>query len=120
MQVTVSAFASRIVERGEHRKLMSKNRFLFAAAAVAAFGLAGCGARVSGVYKPNGPAFLDSLNFKSGGKVDLTFMTMTKEGTFAVDGKQVKVTNGGDTQVFTLDDKGCLNGGALLGRYCKD
>lgn len=82
--------------------------------------LVGCGSRVSGVYKPQGATFLDGMNFKSGGKVELTFMTMTKEGTFVVDGDRVKVTNGGDTQIFTLDGKGCLDGGQLLGRYCKD
>lgn len=86
----------------------------------AALMLGGCGSRVSGVYKPQGATFLDGLNFKTGGKVELTFMTMTKEGTFTVDGDRVKVTNGSDTQVFRLDSKGCLDGGLLLGRYCKE
>ncbi|MGJ5819375.1 hypothetical protein [Paludibaculum fermentans] len=99
---------------------MNRKPFLMVPVAAAGLMLGGCGARVSGVYKPDGAGFLDGMNFKPDGKVDLTFMTMTKEGTFAVDGKRVKVTNGGDTQVFTLDDRGCLDGGQLLGRYCKD
>lgn len=45
---------------------------------------------------------------------------MTKEATYEVDGKKVKVTTGGDTQIFTIDDTGCLDGGQLLGRYCRE
>jgi hypothetical protein len=47
-------------------------------------------------------------------------MSMTKEATYEVDGDRVKVTHGGDTQVFTIDGKGCLDGGRLLGVYCRD
>jgi hypothetical protein len=31
----------------------------------------------------------------------------------------VKITNAGSTQIFRIDDKGCLDAGAILGRYCK-
>lgn len=99
---------------------MIRNPLLVLPLAAAGLMLAGCGARVSGVYKPQGATFLDGMNFKSDGKVELTFMTMTREGTFGVDGDRVKVTNGGDTQIFTVESKGCLDGGRLLGRYCKE
>jgi hypothetical protein len=46
-------------------------------------------------------------------------MGMTKEGTYKRDGKRVTITVNGDTQVLTLADNGCLEGGGLLGTYCK-
>jgi hypothetical protein len=81
--------------------------------------LAGCGSPIQGTYSGRGTGFLDKMTFKSGGKVDLTFMGMTKEGTYEVDGKSVKITHGGETTILTLDDQGCLDGGGLIGKYCK-
>ena len=92
-----------------------RSRCVLAAAMCTVF--VACGSRVKGIY--TGDGFFDRLNFKSGGKVEITFMTMTKEGTFAVEGNKVKLTAGGDTQVLAIDDKGCLDGGRLLGKYCK-
>jgi hypothetical protein len=80
--------------------------------------LAACGG-LSGTYSGKGTGFLDDLTFHSGGKVDATFMGMTKEGTYKRDGKRVTITVNGDTQVLTLADNGCLEGGGLLGTYCK-
>jgi hypothetical protein len=80
--------------------------------------LAACGG-LSGTYSGKGTGFLESLTFHSGGKVDATFMGMTKEGTFKKDGKRVTITVNGDTQVLTLADNGCLEGGGILGTYCK-
>lgn len=82
--------------------------------------LIGCGHSLSGTYSGKGTGFLDKLHFKSGGKVELTFMGMTKEGSYEIEGNKVKVTNAGDTQVLTIDAQGCLDGGGLLGKYCKD
>jgi hypothetical protein len=80
--------------------------------------LAACGG-LSGTYSGKGTGFLDDLTFHSGGKVDATFMGMTKEGTFKKDGKRVTITVNGDTQVLTLASNGCLEGGGILGTYCK-
>ena len=80
---------------------------------------AACGG-LSGTYSGKETGFLDDLTFHSGGKVDATFMGMTKEGTYKKDGKRVTITVNGDTQVLTLAANGCLEGGGILGTYCKD
>jgi len=79
---------------------------------------AACGG-LSGTYSGKGTGFLESLTFHSGGKVDATFMGMTKEGTFKKDGNRVTITVNGDTQVLTVAGNGCLEGGGILGTYCK-
>jgi hypothetical protein len=81
--------------------------------------LIGCGSGIRGTYSGKDTGFLDEMAFKSGGKVDLTFMGMTKEGSYEVEGKTVKITNAGETTVLTIDDQGCLDGGGMIGRYCK-
>ena len=88
------------------------------AGALAALG-AGCGNSVSGTYSGKGSGMLDKLEFKSGGKVELSFMGAIQEGTFVVEDQRVKISNAGSTQIFKIDDKGCLDAGAILGRYCK-
>lgn len=90
------------------------------AVAILAGLLAACGSGIDGTYLSEGDGFFESLTFKSGGKVEITFMGMTKEGDYELEGgKKVKITMGGDTQILTIDDKGCLDGGGLIGRYCK-
>ncbi len=46
-------------------------------------------------------------------------MGAIQEGSFVVEDQRVKITNAGSTQIFRIDDKGCLDAGAILGRYCK-
>jgi hypothetical protein len=82
--------------------------------------LVGCGNGIEGTYSGRGTGFLEKMVFKGDGKVDLTFMGMTREGTYEVDGDRVKVTNSGTTEILTVADDGCLEGGGILGRYCKD
>jgi hypothetical protein len=43
----------------------------------------------------------------------------TGEGTYEIEGEQVKVTNNGETQLLTIDADGCLDGGRRIGKYCK-
>ena len=76
-------------------------------------------ARLQGDYEQVGTSLFEKLSFRSGSKVHVTFMGMTKVGTFEVDGKEVLITIGNETNVFTLDDKGCVVGGGPLGTYCK-
>ena len=85
---------------------------------LAAF-LASCDAKVDGTYSGKDTGFFEQLTFTSKGTVEITFMGMTKEGTYVVEDKRVKITTGGDTLIFTIDDKGCIEGGGLLGKYCK-
>ena len=88
-------------------------------ASIAASMLAGCGNKLDGVYSGRNTGFFEKMDFTSGDKVEITFMGMTKEGTYVVDGKKVKITVGAETSIFAIDDKGCLDGGGLIGKYCK-
>ena len=87
--------------------------------AMPALGLLACGGGLSGTYTGDGNSFFESLAFRSDGKVDITWMGTTREGTYEVDGERVAISSGGDTQVFTIDSQGCVDGGGLIGRYCK-
>ena len=81
--------------------------------------LVGCGGGLDGVYRPEGGAgFFEQIEFRSGGKVEITFMGTTKEGDFEVDGDRVRITVSGDTQILRLDGDGCVDGGGIIGRYC--
>jgi hypothetical protein len=80
---------------------------------------AGCGSGVEGKYLGGDQGFFESMEFKSDGKVEITFMGSIREGTYVVEDDRVKVTAGGDTQIFTVRDDGCLAGGGLVGTYCK-
>jgi hypothetical protein len=83
---------------------------------------AGCSPGVSGSYKPaGGGAVFQSLTFKSGGKVELTFFGATVEGDYEVEDGKVKLTGPEGSRVLTIDGD-CLDGGqglAGLGRYCR-
>jgi hypothetical protein len=78
-----------------------------------------CGGGLSGTYSGKDTGFLDEMTFRSGGEVDLTFMGMTKVGQWKLDGDRVTITIGGETNVLTRGDDGCLDGGGLIGRYCR-
>ena len=78
-----------------------------------------CGGGLSGIYSGNGGAFFDKLNFTSGSKVEIYFMGASKEGSYEKSGNKVKITIAGENQLFTIDDKGCLDGGGQIGKYCK-
>ena len=76
-------------------------------------------AKLEGDYSGTGNSFFEKLSFRPDGKVRVTFMGMTKVGTFEIDGKEVLITVGNETNVFTLNDQGCVVGGGFLGKYCK-
>ncbi|HSD73632.1 MAG TPA: hypothetical protein VLB75_02615 [Steroidobacteraceae bacterium] len=65
--------------------------------------------------------FLDSITFKSGNRLEATFLGQTKQGTYSVEGKQVtlKVADDDTPEVLTILDDGCLEGRGILGRYCR-
>lgn len=88
---------------------------------MAAAFLTACGSGVDGSYlsKGGGMIAFEKLLLKSGEKVEITAMGTTKAGTYEVEGKKVKITVSGDTIVFAIDDKGCLDGGRQVGKYCK-
>lgn len=96
--------------------------------ALAGLALAGCGQKLSGAYVAAGPSAAgaspmgnpyEKIEFGSGETVDLTLMGMVHRGTYKIDGKTVAMTIDAQSIVFTMDDKGCLDGGQLIGKYCK-
>jgi hypothetical protein len=90
-------------------------------AALALVFLLGCGSAsssLSGVYHQAGGAGIITLTFKSG-KVTMTMMGESKQGTYEMKGNQVilHIQGEGDTQL-TLNDDGTLDSG--LGTFKKN
>jgi hypothetical protein len=81
--------------------------------------LSSCGGGLSGTYAGTDNAFFEKLNFTSGSKVEVYFLGSSKEGSYEKNGNKVKITIAGENQLFTIDDKGCLDGGGQVGKYCK-
>ncbi len=79
----------------------------------------GSGSSLEGVYSGENTGFLDKIEFVSADKAELTFMGMTKEATYVVEDGKVKINNAGEVTVLRIDDAGCLDGGGILGKYCK-
>jgi hypothetical protein len=79
--------------------------------------LSGCGNGLSGTYGKKGEV---SFEFHSNGKVELDVIGPIQEATYVVEDGKVKITGAGQgTLVFRIDDQGCLDGGAMMGRLCK-
>jgi len=76
-------------------------------------------AGLEGDYTGVGNSFFEKISFRSGGKARITAMGMTKVGSYEIDGKEVLITIGAETNVFEIDAQGCVVGGDLLGKYCK-
>jgi hypothetical protein len=99
--------------------------FLISILVAGSFTLAGCGSRLSGTYLPSGkpPSVIgfvyEKFEFGSGETVDIVIMDVTRRGTYKIDGKKVAMTLNGESLVMVMDDKGCLDGGELIGKYCK-
>jgi len=79
-----------------------------------------CGQSVSGTYSGKGTGFLEKIEFRDDEKVELTFMGMTKEGTYEIDDDRVKINNGGEITILKITDDDCLEGGGIIGKYCKE
>lgn len=78
--------------------------------------LTACGNSLSGTYGEGAT----SMAFHSNGKVEIQFMGMVQEASYVVEDGKVKVrTPKEGTMVMKIDDKGCLDGGFLLGKLCK-
>ncbi|HXG00781.1 MAG TPA: hypothetical protein VNL69_08335 [Bacteroidota bacterium] len=94
-------------------------------AAFLALALAACDSGLSGTYTPDGTSLygnmITSLTFKPGGKVEVTAMGTTQEASYEREGRKVKiVAQGSAATIFTIDEKGCLDGGELIGKFCKN
>lgn len=84
----------------------------------AVLALVACGNGLSGTYgKPSGGT---SMEFHANGKVEIQIMGTIQEAKYTVEEGKVKIS--GDKQgtlVMKIDDKGCLDGGFMLGKLCK-
>ncbi|MEJ2344210.1 MAG: hypothetical protein P8076_04550 [Gammaproteobacteria bacterium] len=84
--------------------------------------LAGCGRELSGSYTQAGGAISsvapDKLTFHDG-KVDVSLLGTTTQADYEIKGDQVLLHFGPNTESLTLARNGCLNGGQLLGVFCK-
>src|SRR2546423_8996277 len=85
--------------------------------------VSGCSPRLSGTYLPEGKGnamignFLEKIEFVSGSEVDVTTFGQTTRSHYKVDGKKLVLTNGGQSFVLEIDDKGCI-GNTMLREYC--
>jgi hypothetical protein len=80
--------------------------------------LASCGGHLSGTYVNSG-GIGGKLHFISGGKVQVEQMGTTIECTYEKNGDQVKLISGEKNQILTIDKNGCLDGGEIMGKFCK-
>ena len=86
----------------------------------AALLIAGCGGGVEGTYVGGDDSLMQSMTFKSDGKVDVVIINgIGGEGTCVVDGKVVRVSANGSTTEFTIGDDDCLHGPLMAGTLCK-
>ena len=79
--------------------------------------LSACGNSLSGTYGKKGEV---NFEFHSNGKVDLDVLGPIQEASYVVEDGKVKITNGNQgTLVMKIDAKGCLEGGMMFGKLCK-
>ena len=95
-----------------------KTAWTLGPACALAAGLIGCGNSLSGTYGKKGGV---SLEFHSNGKVELDVIGPIQEANYVVEDGKVKISGvaGAGTLVLKIDDKGCLDGGMMLGKLCK-
>lgn len=92
------------------------NRPALALASLSLALLSACGNGLSGTYGKKGEVNLD---FHSNGKVELDIIGAVQEATYVVEDGKVKISGAQGTLVLRIDDKGCLDGGAMMGKLCK-
>lgn len=93
------------------------NRPAFAALAIFFIAvLGGCGDALSGTYGKKGEV---NFEFHSNGKVELDILGPIQEASYVVEDGKVKISSAQGTMVLRIDDKGCLDGGPMMGKLCK-
>jgi hypothetical protein len=101
-------------------KAMLNRRWIWPLLIATFFFVAGCGAKMSGIYKAtNENSQYQTLNFTSGTKVELQNPLNTVEATYVVEDGKVKITTAGQTLVLTVGKDGSLDGGLLVGTFTK-
>jgi hypothetical protein len=103
------------LEHSMHRSVTRRPAYLMIATTLVF--LLGCSKSLSGTYGEKGGV---SFEFHSNGKVELDVIGPKQEATYVVEDGKVKISNGTQgTMVLDIDDKGCLDGGTMMGKLCK-
>lgn len=79
----------------------------------------GCN-RMKGTYAGNDRAHFDKIVFTSKHKVELVFLGSVTEAEYEKEGDRIKINTAMGTQVLSIDNEGCLDGGFIMGKYCKE
>ena len=78
-------------------------------AALALVGLlAACGNSLNGVYKDD--LGLQKYEFQGNGTVYVSTMGITREATYVVEDRKVKITSDGETLIYDLNEDGTIRG----------
>lgn len=70
--------------------------------------LAACGQNLDGVYKDD--LGLQKYEFQGNGTVYVSTMGVTREATYVVEDKKVKITHDGETIIYDLNEDGTIKG----------
>lgn len=75
--------------------------------------MAGCGKSLNGLYEqvPGDKGLVNvglALEFMSGDKAYMSVMGVKTEVKYAIDGKNVRIENGGVNQIVTIQDDGTI------------
>lgn len=70
--------------------------------------LAACGKNLEGVYKDD--LGLQKYEFQDNGTVYVSTMGVTREASYLVEDKKVKITSDGDTLIYDLNEDGTIKG----------
>jgi len=89
---------------------------------IACIALIACSHGLSGTYVPQGGVVANGLamqkiEFLNDKEVNLTMPGQVVRAEYKIDGKQVLFGVNGQQQVFNIDDKGCLEGGTVWGKF---
>ncbi len=84
-----------------------------------AFAISGC-SNIQGTYLGQEGALMDKIIIKEGHRADIVFLGSVTEVSFEKTGDKIKFMIPDGAQILTIDQQGCLDGGTLVGRYCKD
>ncbi|WP_317900743.1 hypothetical protein [Cerina litoralis] len=84
-----------------------------------AFTVSGC-SNIQGTYLGQEGALMDKIIIKEGLMADIVFLGSVTEVSYEKTGDKIKFMIPDGAQILTIDQQGCLDGGTLVGRYCKD
>ncbi|MCK0147639.1 hypothetical protein MWU78_18435 [Arenibacter sp. F26102] len=76
--------------------------------------------RMKGTYVGADQSHFDKIVFTSKHTVELIFLGSVVEAEYEKVGGEVKINTAMGTQVLNIDTEGCLDGGFIMGKYCKE